>query len=305
MKILITGAAGHVGRATVQAALDDGHDAVATDTLYRPGLPVRLHLADLLDFRSVYPLLEGADAVIHVANHPHRGIVKPDQRLLVENLTMSANVFTAATELGVDRICFASSIQAVASDPRVVPAEGDRPEVRLPPYVPLDGDLPAATGTNPYAQSKAFAEELLRCHAAERATLHAVALRLPWIIRPEHAEHFRGHRHPSERRLRWALERLHEGWSYLHQADAAAALLAGITHSRPGFHAYLPARSMQDETIDLDALLQTYAPDVPRRGPLTEHGLIDLTAIREDLGWEPREPAVVLTAPCDTAASGA
>ena len=232
-------------------------------------------------------------------------MVRPDQRLLAENLAMSANVFTAAVELGIDRICFASSVQVISSDPAVVPAEGERPEVRLPLYVPLDDNLPLSTGTNAYAQSKAFAEELLRCHAAERAELHVVAMRLPWVMQPEHAKHFGRRNRGSGHRLGWALSHLHEGWSYLHHTDAAAALIAGVTRSRPGYHVYFPARSFQAEDVDLDELLREYAPDLPRRGPLTEHGLIDNAAVTRDLGWEPREPAVVLPATRDRTPAGA
>ena len=304
MQILITGAAGNVGRATVHAAHDAGHTVVATDTVFHPGLPVRLHLADLCDFRPIYPLLEGCDAVIHVANHPHRGAVRPDQRLLAENLAMSANAFTAAVEMGVTRLCFASSIQAAASNPVVIPAEGNgtgddgvsggRPEVKLPPYLPLDGAMPRDPGTNPYAQSKAFAEEVLERFAAADAGLRAVVMRLPWVMKPKHAEHFgrRGRRHGSP--LRWALSHLHEGWAYLHQSDAAAALLAGVTASHPGFRTYYPARSYRSADLDLEAMLAEYAADLPRRKPLPGEGLIDIGPLTRDLGWTPRQPPVVL-----------
>ena len=71
MKVLVTGAAGKLGSLTVSALLRRGHEVRATDARYRADLPVRLDVRDLLDEHALYPLLDGMDALVHLANHPN------------------------------------------------------------------------------------------------------------------------------------------------------------------------------------------------------------------------------------------
>ena len=61
MKIAVTGAAGRVGRATLQELKDAGHTVWALDrTLPPPGLAQRALLVDLSDAGAVYGSLAGA-----------------------------------------------------------------------------------------------------------------------------------------------------------------------------------------------------------------------------------------------------
>ena len=155
MKVLVTGAAGNLGSVVCRVLVARGHEVRAADQRHRAGLPVRIDYADVRDELSVYRLVDGMDAVVHLANHPHPASGPTPAALLTENVAMNTNVFTAALELGVSRIVFSSTVQVMCtfSWPR-------EPRTTFPlPYLPLDGHCPPSTLTNPYALSKYFAEE--------------------------------------------------------------------------------------------------------------------------------------------------
>lgn len=80
MRVLLTGAAGCLGAETCHRLSAAGHDVVAADHVFRGDLPVKLRVADLLDRHAVYPLLEGCEAVVHLANHADPSRVSPPQQ---------------------------------------------------------------------------------------------------------------------------------------------------------------------------------------------------------------------------------
>ena len=142
MKVLLTGAAGRIGFAVAQHLSGAGFDVRAADKVYRGDLPAPLEVVDLLDREVCYRLLEGVEAVVHLANHPGPRRDDP-QKLYNENVSMNMNVFEAAAQMGVGKIVFASSIQAMTLQRR------ERDGESLPPsklaYLPLDGDSPFQT----------------------------------------------------------------------------------------------------------------------------------------------------------------
>ena len=180
MRILVTGAAGKVGSAAVEHLLGVGEEVVATDVVHRPGLAAPLRVADLLDEPAVYGLVEGVDAVLHLGNHPNCHVPVSRQRLLSENVRMTANVLWAAVGVGVRRVVYASSIQVLMNLPAQQPW-GRAPEPCPFPRLPADGRLPTRTGVNPYAMSKAHGESLLRELCGVHEDLAGVALRLPHV----------------------------------------------------------------------------------------------------------------------------
>ncbi|SFE56046.1 uronate dehydrogenase [Sulfitobacter brevis] len=112
-KLVLTGAAGRLGsylREPLAAMCDE---LVSTDlvddigTLYAGE---RYAKADLASYDQIFPLLEGADMVIHFG-----AIVdeKPFEELLGPNFIGSYNIWEAAHQHGVRRVVYASSIHAV------------------------------------------------------------------------------------------------------------------------------------------------------------------------------------------------
>ncbi|MGL5928093.1 MAG: NAD-dependent epimerase/dehydratase family protein, partial [Dermatophilaceae bacterium] len=75
MRIVLTGAAGFIGRATWRELATAGHDVVAVDLLIpaahgavtREAPPAEVHVLDTRSAQAWGHLLEGADVVIHLA----------------------------------------------------------------------------------------------------------------------------------------------------------------------------------------------------------------------------------------------
>lgn len=119
MKVLLTGAMGNIGLATLEALLVEGHDVVAFDLNTRrsrklaAGLPQRVHFiwGDITSREPLQKALEGVDAVIHLA-----GIIPPNAERVPE-LARKVNV-DATRELiaqmeespTAKRLVFASSM---------------------------------------------------------------------------------------------------------------------------------------------------------------------------------------------------
>ncbi|MEO1236379.1 MAG: NAD(P)-dependent oxidoreductase [Planctomycetota bacterium] len=292
MRICVTGAGGKLGSTLVPHLVDHGHEVVATDAVYRSGLPCRLHLQDLLDFRGVYPLLEGCDAVVHAGNHPHAHAARPYQRLLAENVAMNANVFRAAAELGVPRVVFVSSIQVTTGVPADKYWTGETPACRLP-YLPWDGGLPHRPGDNPYALSKCAGEDMLQAMCDARPEWSAAAVRFPYLLSDNDVERPRGHyvRHPLTENDR----RLIDGLCYLFHHDACSFLRRCVEHRAPGYRAWLTAQTLGVAGMTPSRVAEAYFGWLPVRRPLDElGGLIDLAAARETLGWRPESASLTL-----------
>ena len=284
MKILVTGAAGKMGAGLTAALHDAGHDVVACDVLYRRGLPVPLHIVDLLQPSSLAPLADGCEALVHLANHVHSRALQPIHRVLNENMTMNSNVLFTATEMQIQRIVFSSSVQATNGMASINPFfEAGRCELA---YLPFDGDLPQNPGVNPYALSKCFCEDLLRRLTQADPNLAAVALRFPLIMHPERTGRFFRNRPqgPEDPRCR-------DGLTYLHIQDSVRLMATVVEKMTAGYRQYFPAHWFGFEELTPAQVASHFLPDLPVRRALD--GLVDLSALKSDFDWEPAEPQIV------------
>lgn len=108
--LAITGATGFVGSAVLDAARAEGH---AVRALARRDQPAREGVTwvrgDLNDAAALAALVQGADAVIHVAGLTNT----PDPAAFESaNVTGTANVLAAMRAAGVKRLVFVSSLAA-------------------------------------------------------------------------------------------------------------------------------------------------------------------------------------------------
>lgn len=147
--VLITGASGRIGSTLARAWAPDHPILRLTDLRPPEALPegVPFEAADITDAASVARVVEGVEAVIHLAGHPNSREWAAVERL---NMMGSRIVFEAAIRAGARRLVYASSIHAVG----LHPAESI-----------LSADLPLAPDS-PYGVSKAYGETLLEylCH---------------------------------------------------------------------------------------------------------------------------------------------
>ncbi|NHA67434.1 NAD-dependent epimerase/dehydratase family protein [Phycicoccus flavus] len=119
MRVLLTGAAGFIGTATWRELVADGHEVVALDLLLpqahgratREDPPAGVHVLDVRDVAAWSDLLEGADAVLHLAAMVGAGASADDLPLYAgHNDLGTAAVLSAMHARGVDRFVQASSM---------------------------------------------------------------------------------------------------------------------------------------------------------------------------------------------------
>ncbi len=112
-KLVLTGAAGRLGsylREPLAAMCDELVSTDLVDDIGALYAGERYAKANLASYDQIFPLLEGADMVIHFG-----AIVdeKPFEELLGPNFIGSYNIWEAAHQHGVRRVVYASSIHAV------------------------------------------------------------------------------------------------------------------------------------------------------------------------------------------------
>lgn len=116
MRVVVTGAAGAIGRVVTAGLADIGHEVVAVD---RVGLDVPAGVtavqADVLDADTMRSALAEAGGVVHLASIPHEASLPEILRSHVET---TAVLLDAMVETGASRMVFASSNHAVGRTPR-------------------------------------------------------------------------------------------------------------------------------------------------------------------------------------------
>ncbi|MDF3068069.1 MAG: NAD-dependent epimerase/dehydratase family protein [Polyangiaceae bacterium] len=286
MKVLVTGGAGRLGSVVCKELLRIGHDVLATDQRFLAGLSVPQRLADLCDAHAVYPLLEGCEAVVHLGNIPNLSLGPSPQVVLSRNAAMNTNVFRAAVDLGVRRIVFASSIQAMI---RLEEGRSADTPPRIP-YFPLDGEAPADPGNNFYGLSKEFGERTLRVLSERFPELVCTALRFPLLVGAWFYER-------AALPLPTSALNFSEALTYLDFSDAARLVGLVLDRQGPGYHQYFPAQAINLEGYTAGRVLSEFFPHIPRRLPPEQiETLVDRSALEQDFGFRPAPPLTVRVA---------
>jgi len=154
MKVLVTGANGHIGCHVVKQLQDDGHEVRAfvrpnSDRRGLEGLSPELAEGDIRDANAVSKAATGVDAIIHMA-----AVYKTmgaDADSIVEPAIQGAKaVFNAAREHGIQRVVYTSSVASVgfSYDPQTMLTSRDwntdPPQSLLPRQDPQRADRPVA-----------------------------------------------------------------------------------------------------------------------------------------------------------------
>jgi uronate dehydrogenase len=162
MRVLVTGAAGSIGRVVTTGLAAAGHDVVGLDLVPPPdGTPFPWHEADCADADAVEAVFaeQPLDAVVHLAGIPDEASLPVE---LTSHVVTTAALLDAMVAHDVPRIVYASSNHAVGRTPR---AEGVLTEHALP------------RPDTYYGVAKVAAEALLRLFA-DRHDIDAVACRI-------------------------------------------------------------------------------------------------------------------------------
>src|SRR4051794_32758303 len=174
MQILVTGAHGKVGAATVYELIEAGHTVTGCDVLppvYEGGSSGAAYVqADLTDAGDAFAVVRGQDVVVHCAAlpEPTRNVASTVFR---NNVMAAFNVVEACVRMGADRIVNVSSETVTGM------AFAERPFHA--PVAPFDETL-AGNPQDPYALAKVFGEQLMDA-AVVRSDLAAISVRPSWV----------------------------------------------------------------------------------------------------------------------------
>lgn len=270
-RILVTGAAGRIGRAVLDRLAADG--TAATALVLEPAGDLtadRVVVGDAADPDVVATALDDVDAVIHLAAIPSP-LHDPPDVVFGTNTRATFTVLEQAGRRGVANVMVAGSMAAMglAFAPR---------ELR-PAHFPIDGDSPDQP-EDPYALSKVV-DERTAAMMARRHGMTVVGVRYPYVGGLEE----RLARHAEDLARDPALG-VRELWAYLDVRDAARAAVAALAVSASGAHVVNVAAPRTLVPLPTMELLRTYYPDVPVRAPILGRDVpVDTSVARELLGF--------------------
>ncbi|MHA7984414.1 NAD-dependent epimerase/dehydratase family protein [Rathayibacter sp. CAU 1779] len=282
-RILVTGAAGRIGRVATAHLAERG--ALVT-ALCQPGQQVdgvdRVVYGDTRSEEDVAAALDGVELVVHLAALAHRDAGTPYD-VYTTNVVSTFNVLTQAAKRGVRRAVVAGSIN------RYGLPQGIDPDAR-PAYFPIDTDIPADV-SDWYSLSKLNDENTSRM-VWRRWGVDIVTLRFP------HVNTMAAIRDQSDSLAADPRPGVTEAWAYLDVRDAARAIELGLRTDAGGANAFYLAAPTTSIPYRTEDVLDALAPGVPRHKRFVEREVpMDLTDAERIIGFraehtldlEPRE----------------
>lgn len=288
-RVLVTGAAGFVGRRVVADLRSRDIAVVATARAPGPGLTAIGTVTPQTDWQ---PLLRGCDGVIHLLARVHRGGSGSDADYLADNRDITHRVARDAAAVGVRRLVFVSSIKVNG-------------EISPPGAAFRPDDVPAPADA--YGRSKLAAERTLHAVSAETG-LEIVVVRPPLVYGPGVGANFALLIRLVTLGLPLPFARLHNRRSLVGLSNLSDVLLACLDHPNAAGETFLVA---DGEALMLPELLQAIGRALGRPARLFAldprlllallrlvggPGLVDRIAgelvvdsskARELLGWQP------------------
>jgi UDP-glucose 4-epimerase len=279
MLVLVTGARGKVGRATVAALVEAGHEVRATDLFPpvferpEPGEPEYVQ-ADLTDAGDAFAVVREAEAMVHAAAIPEP-TRNPPHVVFQNNLMATFNALEAAIRFGVSRFVNISS--------ETVPGFFFPEREFLPDYVPVDEEHPIRP-QDPYATAKHFGE-LLMDAAVRRSDIRCISIRPSWV---QHEGNYERNLGPQ---VRDASVLSPNFWSYIDVYDLADAIVLAAESDLPGHEVFYIASPDNVGNRPLEEVIRRYYGDeieVRKPLPREDAGYISIEKARRMLGYNPK-----------------
>jgi UDP-glucose 4-epimerase len=276
MRILVTGARGKVGAATLDRLLSEGHEVTAVDRLppvYERAGGVRYVQADLTDAGHAAAVVPGHDAVVHAAGIPSP-VKNPPHEIFGTNLMATYNTLEAAERSGTGRFVHVSS--------ETVPGFSYPRRYFHAAYAPIDEAHPVAPQDS-YALSKWFGE-LLMDAAAARSDITAVSVRPTWVQWEGNIERNVG---PIVRAR--GTDRSQSFWSYVVVDDLADLLCATVTVATGGHEVVYAAAADTANGLPLHDLVRRHFGDAVELRPVPRPDASGISCAKADklFGWAP------------------
>lgn len=199
MRVLVTGAAGTIGKPVCEALAQRGHTIRRFDRVPSGADEI---IGDIADGARVLEACRDIEAIVHLAAMPDDA---PFLELVPPNVIGLFNVLDAARQCGVKRVVLASSVQVCWSHGPHEPRTGDQAE----PH-------------NHYALTKLWAEEMGAMYA-RIYPLSIIAARIGWMVR--------------DLREALAIRRQAMTRNYISRRDVAHFMACAIEATEGGFQA--------------------------------------------------------------------
>lgn len=286
LRIAVTGASGRIGTSVVTAALADGHEVVALDraaaaastvtttagsTAPTPDSPPVAWL-DVTDLEAFTAQIDGCDALIHLAAIPSPWGRKADD-VHANNVVGSYHAFLAAAEVGISRVAWASSINAIGGYYSRAPRFD---------YFPVDEDHPSYA-EDAYSLSKWLGEQQADAMTRLRPDLSIASIRLHGARTERPTIRPRTEEEPAEDRLQAEARHL---WGWVDRHAVARAFLSALTADFTGHEAFFVVAPTTTTSVPSAELRSRFYPDVPVRRSLEGNaGFYDCGKAAKLLGW--------------------
>ena len=277
-QVLITGASGRLGRATVRELANQGYQVVAIDRVRpRDAHPegVRTIEIDLLDIGQVTGAMKDCDAVIHLGAIPNP-YDHADEVVFRNNTGATFAVLQAASLLGIKRIALASSgsIYGTAWSPTPL----------LFQYAPVDEAHPLMVH-DVYALSKETDERIAEMFC-RRDSMSIAALRFHWIgSRVEQLELVEERRAKDQH-----ADEAKDLWGYIDTRDAARACRMAIETARDRPFGFVPMQVVAKDTLSdtpTEDMIRQWSPETEIRTPIPgTSSPYDTSTAKRVIGWE-------------------
>ena len=273
MRVLVTGAAGLLGREVVAVLARGGWRVRAHDRRILPSEADEFLCGDLLDAEQAARAVAGMDAVVHAAAlpSPSQG---SEQEVFTVNVEAAHRVLSAAGHAGVRRIVHVSSLSALGL------AWSSR--YRAPREIPITEQHPFV-GEDVYGLSKHLGEVVAQT-VARRDGATVVSLRFPFLGTGE--------------RLQQLLRHVHENpggfcrgelWGWLDTRDAARAVEAALNRPLTGYQTVNVTALDTSSLLPSRELVHRYHPTLPAElAPEGFGTLFSLRLAEELLGFTAR-----------------
>ncbi len=142
-KIVITGGAGFIGSHLVDKLVGLGNEVVVVDNMSSGKMEfladssekIELVNLDLLELAAIPPVLDGCDAVFHLAANPQVNISEHETRLHIDqNIILTYNVLEAMRIKGIKSMAFASTSTVYGESTQVPTPEDYGPLIPISLY---------------------------------------------------------------------------------------------------------------------------------------------------------------------------
>lgn len=272
MKIAITGARGTLGRSVVKACSEAGHQTVQINrTEQEPDeFKSEMRVADIANnYDETVKAFKDCDGVIHLAAIPNP-VDKEDWKVHSNNVNSAFNGFRAAAELGIMKVCYASSVNAIGLAYANRPLKFD--------YFPIDEDY-SARPTDSYALAKQEAEVQAKAFVDWFPGMNIACMRIHEVAPLKEVQ--------EEHEKDWENAGVKQLWGWVSPAATARACILSLESDKmKGFEAFNIVAPTTTQNTPSKDLAQKYYSEAEIRGNMSSNQAFWTTdKAKRVLGW--------------------